>query len=190
LVRPTSGLAPREPVTIGDNGTRLVNSASITFGRLALVTFLGNLFATYPVRHSYVNVNLANANCRGPRPDTNYRTMKPRSLVLPHRKTRTRRAPRVEHLGVRARSRVQPLKEIENQVSEIFRHGDPPRQLQSFRLNTESARVKARVELVRWAPSSNVLASTPQVTALCLEYGICSDGAYEFSYTCFPAASS
>jgi ABC-type multidrug transport system permease subunit len=47
---------------IGDSGTRLVNSASIIFRRLALVSFVGTLIATYLVHHSYVNANLSTAN--------------------------------------------------------------------------------------------------------------------------------
>jgi hypothetical protein len=42
--------------------------------------------------------------------------------VLPHGKARTRRPPRIEHLGIGTRTGVQPLEEIEGQVIEDVVH--------------------------------------------------------------------
>ncbi len=47
---------------IGNSGTRLVDSASVLFRRLALITFFGTLIATYLVHRSHVRPSLATTN--------------------------------------------------------------------------------------------------------------------------------
>jgi hypothetical protein len=44
--------------------------------------------------------------------------------IFPDGEPWTRRPPCLEHLGIRARVRVQPLEKIENQVVDAVGHGD------------------------------------------------------------------
>ena len=92
--------------------------------------------------------------------------------VFPHRKTRARRAPRLEHVGVRAGLGAHPLEEIEDQGLDVVGHGSrmdwrllviarlsqpqPTNGLRSPRHSTADPRARQRQGLAFRARSLNV----------------------------------
>ena len=80
--------------------------------------------------------------------------------VFPHRKARTRRPPRIEHLEVGALARTQPFKEIENQVVEVVRHKTGVNYCRSSAVPAASSTSIAQLVvrcLVRGLPSSYLM---------------------------------